>query len=130
MLETTISIAFPNFVAHPPIASVAAFAFHVEPSVPVIALPSSSTTLKVFPPTVTEPSFFTVGSVEPFQVPRALRIPSVRALESLCPTSPIQRTYPIVPSPLRSIFAGSALARKSVISFPCTAPPPAASKPT
>ena len=31
-------------------------------------------------------------SVEPFHVPRALRIPSVRALESLCPTSPIQRT--------------------------------------
>ena len=83
---------FAGYLMIATIASVAALAFHVEPSVPVIALPSSSTTLSVVPPTVTEPSLTFPGSVDPSQVPKALRIPSVRALESLCPTSPMQRT--------------------------------------
>ena len=38
-------------------------------------------------------------------VPRALRTPLVRAIESLCPISPIARTYPITPSPFRSIVS-------------------------
>ena len=44
---------------------------------------------------------------KPFEipVPSAERTPRVRAIESLCPISPIARTYPITPSPFLSIVS-------------------------
>ena len=38
-------------------------------------------------------------------VPSCERTPHVRAIESLCPISPIASTYPITPSPFLSILS-------------------------
>ena len=81
-----------SFDTHAKIPQHVAAVQAVAEKQPSVTLSPSSTTLKVFPPTTTEPSFLTVGSVEPSHVPNALRLPSVRAFESLCPTSPMQST--------------------------------------
>ena len=106
LFETTTSISFPKEEDQVPIAFPAVAASHVAPAEFFISWEASSRTTYFFPPISSEPSFTAeafpstlvpTGSllISPSlstPVPRALRTPLVRAMESLCPISPIAST--------------------------------------
>ena len=106
LFETTTSICFPNEAVHVPIAFPAVAASHVAPAEFFISCDANSLIVYVFPLTSKVASFTAFDVPSTFvpagdestlpsfstAVPSAERTPHVRAIESLCPISPIART--------------------------------------
>ncbi len=106
LFDTTTSMLSPNDDDHVPIALPAVAASHVAPAEFFISWEASSRTTYFFPPASISPSFTAEAEPSVFvptgsllispsfstPVPSALRTPLVRAIESLCPISPIAST--------------------------------------